>query len=64
MIISDAAMILFTFVLHHSQDLRPQRGRNSHIPVQFLVVLLPLMLIGIMSFSLAYGAQGQGPPLT
>ena len=37
MIICDAAMILFTFDLNHSQNFRPHRkNKNVYIPIQLL----------------------------
>lgn len=62
MIICDAAMILFTFDLNHSQNFRPHRkNKNVYIPIQLLEVLWhwegswppPLIMY-----------QEQGPPLS
>ena len=41
MIICDAAMILFTFDLNHSQNFRPHRKKKKkiYIPTQLLEVL-------------------------
>ena len=40
MIICDAAMILFTFDLNHSQNFRPHRKKKKiYIPIQLLEVL-------------------------